>query len=875
MKLEFVKLVENDEDDKQNSLLHDAQQTYKEIYTQINVRGKGITCKKAGCENHQIYGSIDSDYPEYCLFHKKEGQESKLNSLMGKPVQVDVDNFNSLILNEYFVTTKADGERFLMMFSRGINYDYKESINKGSSLNSEREVFFIDSSTNFWYMPNRIKPIETGVDKCLIDGELLLWGLIKRYYDKDNNINRIEVKKYNDNNGNNIEPHISFLCFDILYGPINPTFKEGVLQLGASCPMMGFKGAERWPTYHRNRVLNTMINEDSVVSKHFLFQEQFSVFASPNVSLDIVLQEKDSYNFMINKFKNSIKEQIIKKLDKTFEINPGYNSSLNELMTNIDNMNNNDTDNNDNNSGNDNIDIGNGISTDGLIFTPVKKSYLIGNWSFCDNIQYKWKPVNELTIDFEVGKLYDNKFPIKYYANVRGNEFTFNNKTCLIENDTEIKNNPTIVEVVYDHENDDKIFFRIKKIRHDKTKSNASKTIVSILNSIKLETKKNKKSEDDDDDLKNDKTIKNVMLKIIKNCRNYFSNKAQEVEKIEVEKVEKTMEKTIKTILKNSSKDKLISYYISENPNKLVKNTSIIKDMISSVKPGKELECRIKFKNQNYPYSSCLFDKRDGIELIRIYTNNNRITYYENGNTLLFGGFSTKEKIKDSKIYKKNNIDSEIVLSNEIETNLNNSGEFLFFSTIDSYDYSKEDIEKIYEYLVKQNSQVTYSSQIRRCITNKSLFWKIDITEQGSFHTEKIIEKEEIEKMDKLEFIKKAKHIVKHNIMAAKKNYESGPKSEKNKHGFVTRIDIEYAPGEHVKQLLDLFMVNKTEKIYWELLSKLPIPMSILTKNNGVISVDELQKGYVEFREFLKTYDKETVVNDLLGIISVIINLVN
>ena len=36
--------------------------------------------------------------------------------------------------------------------------------------------------------------------------------------------------------------------------------------------------------------------------------------------------------------------------------------------------------------------------------TPARESYLTGPWTFCNNRQYKWKPADQLTVDFAIGK---------------------------------------------------------------------------------------------------------------------------------------------------------------------------------------------------------------------------------------------------------------------------------------------------------------------------------------------------------------------------------------------------------------------------------------------------------------------------------------
>jgi mRNA (guanine-N7-)-methyltransferase len=366
----------------------DAYKCYKEIYNNIMSRGKA---------------SADPRF------------------LGGNPIQLDRSNMNSLFktgndgsvdYQDYYVSTKADGLRFMLMFGN-------------KQIDGSLPIYFIDSRMNFWYiqgLPNI--PKSMNVDRALIDGELLFWGSMETKYHTKGHIKEYILKKNGKNN-----PFISFLAFDILYGPINPKYelsdetKRYQYKLGNNAGMVGPKSVgltiqskkskqdeynlsvpgiqahietRRWPTTRRRHSLEEMfLNNDSPLWKFLhtrdpgLVGHNFNIFVSPFVSLKELLEEHSLkiYSKMIDILHKSIKNQYYiaeygnsGKIEKTFlELPPTPSSTKTSL--------------------------GKGYSSDGLILTPKLESYMVmGAWSFCNNKQYKWKPANELNIDFKVGE---------------------------------------------------------------------------------------------------------------------------------------------------------------------------------------------------------------------------------------------------------------------------------------------------------------------------------------------------------------------------------------------------------------------------------------------------------------------------------------
>ena len=245
----------------------------------------------------------------------------------GNPIQLYPGNMNSLfkvhdeniMYNDYLVSTKANGMRFMLMIS-----------NKDKVI-VERQIYFVDSKLNFWYIENLPPiPANLNVDKCLIDGEMLFWGAIKTQT-VINSEGKKEVKEYTITKSKTVnKPLIGFLAFDILYGPINPDYirdKEteitgnaDIFQLGNSGAMLGPKATNRWPTRRRRHVLEEMfLNVDSPLWSYVHKQSEktlntptssfnFTIFVSPFVKMDELLEKYalNIYPVMIKILQNEI-----------------------------------------------------------------------------------------------------------------------------------------------------------------------------------------------------------------------------------------------------------------------------------------------------------------------------------------------------------------------------------------------------------------------------------------------------------------------------------------------------------------------------------------------------------------------------------------
>jgi len=364
--------------------------------------------------------------------------KTKLRSqfLGGNPVTLEKKDFPTLVNNEYVVSTKADGMRFLLMIGNKSEFD-------------QRHLFFVDRNKDFWIIVNNGEELPKigNIPNCLIDGELLLWGGDLVY--NEDIIRLTPVNK--------IKPLMVFSAFDILYGPTDPKF-DGVnanlkLDLGSSGGFMGPKGGYRWPWNKRYSVLSTMLTNDYSSLKSYnsnldtLFR--FKMVVSPFIDLKTVLKAKDPYSYMKTVFSKGLKYQFPE------------------------------------------IPTGLVKKTDGLILTPTNTEYLKGSWTFCGNDQFKWKPSDELTVDLKIGK------EIKIIIDVDGESQTIagysgytrrGNKMVRIGNiifDSNVKPKASIVECLWLNDPNNPTIFEYKNDRLDKKQPNAEKTVLSVIEAIR------------------------------------------------------------------------------------------------------------------------------------------------------------------------------------------------------------------------------------------------------------------------------------------------------------------------------------------------------------------------------------------------------
>ncbi len=564
--------------------------------------------------SNELYSDALQSYSEiYNACVAKGAEQLEHEWLGGNPIQLDTNNMNSILKNsntyaDYYISTKADGMRFMMFIG-----------NKNEIKDNERIIYFIDSKKNFWHIKDlQAIPGYLNLDKILIDGELIYWGELSRKM-SGNSVDEYEITS----DGSNI-PLIGFLTFDILYGPFNPTYEsdtkssvrefynqqrpdpmdgEYVYKLGSNGGMVGFKSLDRWPTTRRRHVLEELfLNKNSNIYKYLhlesnetLPHSNFAIFVSPFIKMNDMFDGKYShriYDEMISILSKSLAEQYF-TLDEKYE--PVK------------------------------MDLPKGkIGTDGLIFTPAIENYLTGPWMLCNNKQYKWKPAEMLTIDFEIGELIKNNF---YHANVRYGKknskflYTLDNveytSVISIDEDSETVTKGDIYECSYQQNIDKKgkyIYFKLLKKRYDKVDPNPYLTASSVLSAADLN--------DDLLYLKNltgMKTKPNVLDFLITLKERKYINK-----------------NSILDITSSFGKNKLIKCYVSRHPIMIFeKNKNEMINLIKQRQEDKtgllELELRLNLKTPfkiQPAYTNCLVkaflsSKYTPVPIIKVYKNKN------------------------------------------------------------------------------------------------------------------------------------------------------------------------------------------------------------------------------------------------------------
>ncbi len=814
--IELVRLEKHNEFSI-NPEYQDAVLSYNKIYNIINKRGKS------------------------------ELRESDPISLLSKPINLDVNNFYPLARNSYYASTKADGLRFFMLFSDGMFKHQIEKFDEESSKTIYRDIYFMDSLNNFWKIMRSNKKLESlkGIDNCIIDGELLFWGHIEKSYDNNGQVNKYIIMQ---DHANNIYPYIAFLAFDIIYGPIDPKFTSEstkyniqdrddsydkhsantTLDFGNSSAMIGFKGEKIWPTKKRREILETMFfNKKSILNVnyklfgYFSLIEQFhtigfTILVQPFIDFDTILKQDDVYSFMKNNYERELSMQYFN--------NTGY--AIQKIDT-------------------EESDKGLGLLTDGLILTPVNSPYLVGNWTFGSNKQYKWKPDNKLTIDFELGSGTENKGYVYFACLISSKNFSYKisdeNKDVIIIIPKKTVDKlgivpGLIVEALVKNKfsNQNYIEAEFIKIRTDKKKSNSILTAISTIDMILFGS--------------------NKLLDFISLLRsNDFTSLDQNL--------------SIKEdIFKYSSNNNKIICFFKNNPSSLI-NYNILKHYIKQYNLSRkqsflkgvnlEIETKIKFNNENRPYLLSLSKNtlNEPIKYIRIYGRNHmRSTWAYK--------YSGKEGISPDISKSLFLISIEQKIPKKEESSISNTIKKIYYLKNISIDYSEETIItsvsidiltdlfsisdeksiKILEKILSHDNlnietlllqiylknvrdltiDVSYIYQERYILSNISNFWSIEVIQFSS-----------------------SKESIKDCIYEFNKGF-----IEKDG-GQHVRIEIEYSPGLYYNNIFNQLKNERNQEIENKLNISSSDDIEILQKefNNTLFNTSTL---YI-FKDYIKT----------------------
>jgi SAM-dependent methyltransferase len=684
--------------------------------------------------SHENYADATQSYREIHNACMAKGTEDLEPEWMGgDPIQLDTDNMNSLynkqdntgnnadFLNstdyaKYFISTKADGIRFMLFAG-----------NKNEIRENERALYFIDRKKNYWFIKDVPSIPDKTCDKFLLDGELIFWGDISTKMN-GNNIDEYVVTSQNADN-----PLIGFLAFDILYGPTNPeyikkdeTSDQLKFVLGSNGGMVGFKSLNKWPTTRRRFVLEEMfLSIDSPMYK-FLHEKSieslpssdFALFVSPFIDMETMFKNKFSHEIY-----ESMKEILYTEIEKQyFVLDEKFKPNKEDFML-----------------------PKKKIDTDGLIFTPGLENYLFGPWMLGNkNKQFKWKPIEQLTIDFEIGDPIKKSFynaKVKQGSGSTDFKYTIDDIKYIAvisvdENEFADIKIGDIVECLYQYPVDTTgkyIYFKITKKRYDKIAPNAFLTAESVLNAA---------------DLSGNLSYMKEVLKIDTNP-NVLDFVIMMKDRSKTSKINKL------NILMSFSKNKIIKCYTTVHPISIFDENVI--DMIDCVKRRQkdktgqlELELRLNLKTRsriqpaytNFLVKHFITEPYTPVPTMKIYKNSKDTESIRSTYVLLGGSSLPEETIKKSPL-------KSIHISNDL---------FRY-----NFDFVISEEVKMDKHVWLGEGTVQY--QMRYILMNLSKFWKVEIIEYGSDYN---------------------------SIEKAKINYEQSPN---------TRIDIEYDPGHFLKDI--------------------------------------------------------------------------
>jgi hypothetical protein len=435
----------------------------------------------------------------------------------GLPITLERKDMITLTTG-YTVTQKVDGTRVLMF----VGPDMAE---RGSGI-KQRKITFIDRRNNFYSLTHQLsrggtliheKLPEYSGTKLLIDGELIFFDDRGQSHD----ILPLESIK-----------GISFMAFDILYGPISIDTEgvghEKTVKIGSEGAMAGPIGGKKWTYSDRYEILHKLIvpgylnNFTPSLSGLFKNTNWFNIEIKPIYYINDITGEG-----LTNKLKD-----LTERLEKIKELEKRSREDLNQdevfLVESLE-----DTESSiarwktfkgnlyslTSNQGalqkdlvksrkeyysliesslgkKSGIFIKSPVKLDGLIFTPKDAEYILGSWNIPGNTQFKWKPPHDQSIDFLIKKTGKNlgEYGIVELLISKGKDnfepFRIGNRPAqgLIKKsdfsqvkDLRLNNKKsfTIGEFVYNGE-----YFVLRNFRPDKDTPNAFFSAINVWKSI-------------------------------------------------------------------------------------------------------------------------------------------------------------------------------------------------------------------------------------------------------------------------------------------------------------------------------------------------------------------------------------------------------
>jgi hypothetical protein len=261
---------------------------------------------------------------------------------------------------------------------------------------------------------------------------------------------------------------VSFMAFDILYGPGTINVINGETVIGQSVSMViPFDNVPRavpWTYIQRYDILYKLIETPSYapdmipkLTDALKSVPWFNVELKPIYFLTSIPSEymfSGIYNninsgYLQNNLKLSRKAHYKKLKEK-------YNKSNTDVF------------------------ISKRLILDGLIFTSYKTLYTIGTWNKFRSEQFKWKPQTEQTVDLKIKKISKTTGNVLVTFNKEEVLFQKNYKPVVVVIPESIQNN-SIVEFKLTQTGE----FEFKDIRTDKSQPNALNTVLNVINSFK------------------------------------------------------------------------------------------------------------------------------------------------------------------------------------------------------------------------------------------------------------------------------------------------------------------------------------------------------------------------------------------------------
>jgi hypothetical protein len=395
-------------------------------------------------ETDEEYKSVIASY--YDLVRSSITREDKEEFIGGLPITLMRKHVVALLSqsrryqrhSKYTVTSKVDGTRVLMF------------VNERDS-NGLRRIHFIDRNLAIFSLTNKEKYRLSAIEgpKMLLDGELVFYKKGVSYYHL--------LARETD--------YLTFMIFDILYGPTSVKDSDGVVTYGSANAIAGPMKASHYDYSRRLSLLKDLI----VPTPANRDRPPLSLSFGDNPFFKIELKRVDYLSSLPG-------DGSVKAIHRAFEEerNQYYDFLTNATGVNHDRY------------------RKVRLSYDGLIFTPIDTPYVFGNWNKYLNAQYKWKPSSEQTIDFHIGltpDVYRPKRQTTTYDVVnlsvlsRGKLTPFDYRgrsTGLIPDNQGIRDG-TIGEFAYNKTLDAFVFNRL---RQDKTKPNAWRTADTVKESL-------------------------------------------------------------------------------------------------------------------------------------------------------------------------------------------------------------------------------------------------------------------------------------------------------------------------------------------------------------------------------------------------------